>query len=225
MTINDIVNKAKVVVISDRPTYKENVINFIKHHETVQLIYDNKEYLYIGWKNNEHHYTTHFHQKYVIPAISKLLCFSYDYNDYEFVKKFYDKFDITYLKPKQEMLFNVKGLEYDINYDCGFDGLMDNKNSVRYGLWTEYHGLYAFPHSCSIVTNLTKHNNKKILISGDSQAIPFIPFLCTIYKEVWYFDNRCDKKFGKLFESTIFDDVLFEIYKGDMTYYIDKNLK
>ena len=100
-----------------------------------------------------------------------------------------------------------------------------NKKIKNTGLLTDYHKLFVFPHSCSVIKNLYKSNNRKLLISGDSQMIPLIPILCTIFEELYYFDSRTDKSFKRILGNVNFDDILIEIFNRDLDYYVINNLK
>ena len=181
--------------------------------------------------NNTHHYTTKFHRESFLPYLSNILHFDINWDDYKVVER-YDyieeqKFDISFLKPKQDGKWYIGCYSKNIGYQTTFGGLMFNDLCEHYlsaGSWmatshthmpiTGFHKLYAFPHECSKIINLnTNHNNRRLLISGDSQMIPDIPFLATIYKEVWYLDNRIPNAFSmkKYIENESFDDLLIVI--------------
>lgn len=214
--------------------YNEDIIDFIKDNEYVFLKIKNPKIRYLGYKLNEHHFTTKYHRDVIIPTLSNLLDFEFDSNDYIIISNIIETddnaFDLSYYAPKDpNYRFEVKGLDCGVEYTSGFDGLLGKNEYAellkRTGEITDYHKLYAFPHSCSIVKNLYKHNNRTLFISGDSQAVPFIPVLCTIFKEVWYFDNRSDMSFKDLIDNKEFTDILIEIHQGSIQYYIQKNLK
>lgn len=225
MSPEEIAKKAKSIVMRKTPVDDNCVLEFLKTHEHELFICDDKKYLYNDWYLNNHHYTTEYHRKFVMPKLSRMLDFSYNPDDYELVKNTCNVWDISQLKPKREMRFHVNRLEYGIEYDGNFDDLAYNKKAVKISPWTEYHGLYAFPHSCSIVTNLNHGNGRTLFISGVSQMIPSIPFLCSLFKEVWYFDNRSPQTYKEIINKSYFDDVLVEIHINDIDYYLKNNLK
>lgn len=228
-------SKAKVLVLPDiNGNINESIKEYIKDKEYVFFNIKNPKIRYCDYPANEHHYTTRFHREAIFPALKDLLNFDYKPNDYDIATKIVNKngkqFDLSYLIPKDpKYKFEVKGLDCEVEYTSDFNGLLGNDKYVeklkRTGVITEYHKLYAFPHSCSIVKNLYKHNGRKLLISGDSQMIPSIPVLCTIFEEVWYFDNRSSMSFKELLESQRFDDILIEAHSSGINYYINNNLK
>ena len=227
-------DNSKILGLSSKNITSDEARNFIQGKEYV-LVYTTKdEDMYSQYKYNEHHFTTNFHRRIVIPALTELLAFNFEINKYHIVTNTANTpngmFDLSYYEPNDTKYeFDVTAPEYDIHYRSGFNGLLFNEKYkdmvAKTGIITHYHKLYAFPHSCSIVKNLYKHNGRTLLVSGDSQAIPFITTLCTIFKEVWYFDNRSGMSFKDLLEKANFTDILIEMCNNDIEYYTDKNLK
>ena len=227
-------DNAKILGLSPKNITSDKAREFISGKEYVLINTSNDNDRYANYKDNEHHFTTKFHRRIIIPALSELLGFDFNAGVYHIVSNTVrtksGNFDLSYYAPNDNgYKFDVTAPEYGIHYNSEFRGLMFNEKHkdsiVGTGLLTSYHKLYAFPHSCSIVKNLYMHNGRTLLISGDSQAIPFIPVLCTIFKEVWYFDNRSNKLFKDMLENANFTDILIEIWNNDIEYYTVKNLK
>lgn len=227
-------DNAKILGLSPKNIVSDEALKFISGKEYVLIGTTKENDTYSQYRCNEHHFTTGFHRRIVIPALTELLSFNFKRNEYHIVSNTITapdgKFDLSYYAPNDTLYrFDVTAPEYDIHYKSGFNGLLFNEKYkdkiLKTGAITDYHKLYAFPHSCSIVKNLYKHNNRTLLVSGDSQAIPFISTLCTVFKEVWYFDNRSDMSFKHLLEKANFTDILIEIWKNGVDYYTVKNLK
>lgn len=92
---------------------------------------------------------------------------------------------------------------------------------------TEYHKIVPFPHSSFKIVNLSLKNNKKILISGDSQMLPSIVPLTSYFKEVWYYDNRTEPHMNleDTYKNENFDYVIIALYNNCYRKYSEANLK
>lgn len=179
--------------------------------------------MYHGFNLNNNHFLPWYHREEAIPIISGLLGLEWPNDNFELVdRKSKDGFDLSYLRPiKDEMRFSIHGLERDEHeYHVHYERLVNGKIGP-----TEYHKQFAYPHECSIVVNETLNSPRMLFISGDSQMIPLVPWLCCQFKEVWYFDNRGKKTFKSHYEGKEFSDVLFELNCNDLTKYTTTNLK
>jgi len=157
---------------------------------------------YIGMPVNEHHYTTGYHYKYVVPVVLDLFNIKFDINDYELVPYFLrypqsscpDKYhDMSYLKPKSKQSLHLydymckKGKDMDTlfrewdDFDCVYD--------KDFG-YTEYHLFLYCAHSVAKITNKNMPNGKSLLISCDSQMIPSIPILINYFGSITMLDHR-----------------------------------
>lgn len=227
-------NNSKVIILTFNNDIKGHINEFISKKDYVIINTNNRNNRYADYFQNEHHFTTKFHRDVILPVLSNLLNFEFNINDFHLFKNIIKSdekyYDLSYLVPNDNNYrFDITGLEYDIHYESDFSGLLYSEKYKdllsQTGLITKYHQLYAFPHSCSIVKNLYKNNGRTLLVSGDSQSIPYIPALCTIFKEVWYFDNRSNKSFKKLLENKQFTDILIQMHKQSLDYYTNNNLK
>lgn len=237
MTSDEILNKAKYIQFPlVNNSYREDYKDYIDNIYRLPIITD-ENVLYNSLSGDEHHYTTHYCIKYVIPSIDKLLNFGFNINDFKlkqyYIKENNIKSNLSYLVPKKEYTFKLysflRNKEFDFSYD---GGLVLNFNLRPEG---KYRDLFVFPHQCSKIINNELQNNKKLFISGDSQIIPCISILACYYKEVWYFDNRTGKKnniidenktikYSDKYKDTIFDDVLIELYSNPLEWYTKINL-
>ena len=238
MTTEEILAKAKLLCIM-HPDEKitEDRFEFSKTHKSLIIKtmdqYSNwnlpQNSIFEGKSLNEHHLTTNFLFKTLLPNLATLLDFEIDWSKYKYVSNIYTdadgrSFDLSTYEPINRGEYNVWCWDINNGIFGSFDMLKYNIYvSVWYskGLFYEqfpfveslspYHKLYAFPHVNSKIINLTDDNNgKTLLISGDSQMIPIIPFLASIYKEVWVLDNRTKKASSchPWIDDIEFDDVL-----------------
>ena len=235
MKKEDILEKAKYILFPYmNKIYDESYLSLVNSTIIKLPIIkdDNNDIMYDKMPTNKHHYTMYYHINYVIPILNKLFNFGFNINDFNLINYDTKYGDLSYLKPKEKFHFNVICFTDNTNEILEYEDLKPiNNNEIS------YRDLYRFPHKCSKIINLSKNNNKKIFISGDSQSIPDIPLLACYYKEVWYFDNRTGKSidwttidknktipFSNYYQNTIFDDVLIQLYKNPLWWYTDINL-
>lgn len=189
---------------------------------------------YIGDKNNSHHFTTKFHRMYVLPLLERMFNFGYTRDDFDIVENVVGEHDFSYLKPKQEIRYNVTCFTNgETKSNVSYDELMTTENK------TPYHNLYVYSHKCSMIENLTTDSNRVLFISGDSQMIPSILPLSVYFKKIYYFDNRSGKyklngvecynydltrTLSKYYLSNHITDVLVALFK-DIERYTKINLK
>ena len=179
---------------------------------------------YKGWEMNENHFTTEYHRKFSLPLLDKVLNFGYNPRHFRIRKRTVDGFDISMPIPRKRHRFEVYGYtrdEYAMN--MSYDDLLTN-STRRFDL-TDYHRLYRYAHECSRIVNQGMNNGRLLFISGDSQMIPDVPVLACYYKEVWYFDNRFDRKLHDEWKDVDFDDVLIELNGNYLWFYTDVNLR
>lgn len=219
MSKEEIIKKAKVIVFpSNENTYGVNDDNYV-------LLSLNAT-RYVGFQSNEHHFTTEYHYKEVLPKIDSIFHFGFNIDDWNkvsnIINKNNKKFDLSYLKPKIDKSFIATDLINDVDYRGNFNILRFNDNVKKLTWTSEYHKLYAFPHWCSRIVNMEENNGRKLLVIGDSQMIPSITILCYYYKEVWYIDNRYNNNiYDKYMKNEDFDDVLIGYWgsRKDIKFY------
>ena len=220
MTREEIINKA--IIIQFPLTYTTYFkYNNIKK-EIHKLPLPKKGLMYDTWGFNNHHFTTEYARKYVIPLLVKLFNIDFDENDFILDKRKCNNFDISLLKPKKNFVFDVIGYtqnKHNENVDWNF---LTTSNSKEYGI-TKYHTLYVYPHECSRIINKTIDSNRKLFISGDSQLIPIVSFLACFFKEIWYFDNRKKLKLSDKWKNINFTDVLIELNNKKQEVYFNTN--
>lgn len=221
MTKDEIIKKAIHVYYPrlDKPENEQKVVDNVK---TFNLPYVDLRYK--GMKLNDHHFTTQYHNKYVLPFYIRLFKLQ---NSCRWgivkktVKQDKNEFDLSYLAPKEDKVFHVRCLGKKCEYDCNFSGLLYNKNVKNITWITPYHELYCLPHLCSVVYNKSENNGKKLLLIGDSQSVPDIAFLAYHFKEVWYIDNRDGISIKNELNNKDFDYVLFAQNQNDDEYYFN----
>lgn len=218
---DEIKDKAIFIRLPERDKYLEYEIDGIIDFPIVD-----ESYFYKGWENNEHHYTTKYHQNIFLPKLDKILNIGMDLkNDFHVVTKFYNGFDISMLFPNQEIIYDAYDLTDDIfvkneKYE-NFVNCYDFPDV--YGcVPSEFHKLFRFFHRVSVIVNKTTEKNKKLLISCDSQMIPSIMPLSFYYKELWVFDNRrTDQNFEHFLKLVDFDDILIQLNYNPLYKYIN----
>lgn len=174
--------------------------------------------LYLNWLDNEHHYTTEYHKKYVIPVLINILNIKYNEKDFTWPKRVSGNHDITIPVPNKDYNFNTLCFTKNISENLDYNGLTHGLSGN-----TDYHKLFRYPHMCSKIVNENIDTEYKLLISGDSQLIPDVGFLCCFYKEVWYLDNRSGGvKMSNYLKDAYFDDVLVQLNAQDGSFYLEK---
>ena len=167
---------------------------------------------------NAHHYTTAYHWKYVIPAIDGIFKAGFDKGDFRLASISAknlrgDEFDMSSLVPLDGKRFKTKNFLTGEEDEGGFEILRCTGKCS-----SPYHSLFRFPHSCSVVENLSSSNGKSLLVLGDSQMIPSISVLCCLYRKVFYIDNRSKSNVVRK-TGTEFDDILMESWNHGYDYY------
>lgn len=180
--------------------------------------------MYDDWENNNNHFTTEYHRRYVIPLLSKLLHISFVKSDFVLQKRKSGTFDISIYKPKQEYSYEIYGYTRGEHFDnLNFDDITTNTSILEDV--TDYHRLYRYSHESSRLINKTIDSNRKLFISGDSQFIPDISFLSCFFKEIWYFDNRDEMKLADTWKDEVFTDVIIEINNQCLSAYTETNFQ
>ena len=167
---------------------------------------------YDGWRDNEHHITTKSYYHVICPFFSYFVK-TFKFNPDDFVEvPFYSadfKYDVSYLKPKQDYRFTMNMNGENIGSGLTFDEITNvNWVNEEAKYLTEYHRLFRGAHSCCVITNDTIDNDNSIFVSGDSMMLPLIPIFCCYYKEVVYMDNRDGKSHKDYYEGKKFDEIL-----------------
>ena len=185
---------------------------------------------YDTWAANNHHFKPAYHLEYTLPTLENLIHFNYSPDDFTKAERQSEGYDTSYLVPKQDNLsFNVDWYNYDKHSENVPYSFIANCTEPEY--WeckpmTDYHRMYAYPHSCShIVNNTITSTNRTLFISGDSQMIPVIPILCCYFREIYYFDNRNNKSYIKNVDITKVTDKLFCLGFDNQSKYYTNNLR
>ena len=217
MTKEELLDKAIYIQYELKDgTFKEYNVD----KEIHKISFSDKNQLYVGWKDNEHHFTTKYHREVSLPFLGKLLGFDFNINDFNIVKRKYGKFDISMLKPKKKYIYDVVCFNNNVKLkNVSFDRLITGT------IHTEYHKLYKFPHSASRIINKSINSNEILFISGDSHMIPIVSALSCYFKEVWYIDNRKNIVNSNNWKDVNFTKVLVELYDKPLDYYINQNFK
>lgn len=180
--------------------------------------------MYDGWENNNNHFTTEYHRRYVIPLLCKLLHISYVKSDFVLQERKSGTFDISIYKPTKEYSYEIYGYTRGEHFDnLNFYDITTN-TSILEDI-TDYHRLYRYSHESSRLINKTIDSNRKLFISGDSQFIPDISFLSCFFKEIWYFDNRDEMKLADKWKDEVFTDVIIEINNQCLSAYTETNFQ
>lgn len=200
-------------------------------------IFKDKDVLYSNMPGNEHHYTTEYTYKYVLPLVDELIGFGFNQNDFHLVPLILKTGDLSYLFPNNEPEYTITCFNDNETINGGYMKLF-NENFMEI---PSYRLLNRYNHKCSRIVNHTTKSERKLMVSGDSQMIPSIAPLTYYFKEVWYFDNRTgyiknketnkfefheDKfvSFSETYKDTTFTDVIMQLYCRDLNWYEYWNL-
>lgn len=237
MTLNEIVNNAKYIQF---PYANESYHDYEKIGNKINKlpILSDENVLYEKMPGNQHHYTTEYTYKYVLPLIDSILGFGFNMDDFNMNELIINTGNLSYITPKKE--------EQDFTLTCYTDD--ETVMNVNYkGLFEPvffenpvYRPLYRYHHRCSRIINNTIDSDRKLMISGDSQMVPSIAPLANYFKEVWYFDNRTgwirnqkqefeflENKFVSFqdnYKDIIFTDIIIELYSRCLEWYEYWNL-
>ena len=222
MVRSDLLEKALYIQFPlSRNVYKEYNVD---GKDIIRLPLPSDGMMYNGWHLNSNHFVPLYHREYVLPLLDKLLCLGVDYNDFVLIDRRSGKFDISLYVPKSEYVFEAYGFTRGEHIDglC-FSDLISN--SSKGGDITDYHRQFIYAHECSRIINKSVNNGRRLFISGDSQLIPDIAFLCCFFDEVWYFDNRRGLVLSDRWKDIEFTDVLIELNCNPLSRYIGDNLR
>lgn len=205
-------------------------LDYSKYNSDITKFPIEDDSTYKTWALNAHHFKPFYHIKHTLPILNMMFDFGFDLSHFDNIKRTSkDGYDISYLKPKNNFLFNVYWYTRNevtilVNYDFLISCNLEKREKDGIGNVTEYHAQYRYPHSCSRIVNNTIDNNRILFISGDSQFIPIVPVLACYFKEVWMYDNRNNGHYLERLENTNVTDILFETGATNYTKYIKNNL-
>lgn len=222
MTRQEIIDNAVMVQLPNKGrAYKE-------FGSKIVMLPTSKESTYNTWRTNEHHYTTKYHREVFLPSLLPLLGIDkLVLNEKFHLEHRMDRsgmYDISILHPNNEDEYTFTVV---LPTDNGqkIENLSFNDLITRDSRVSDFHSLWYAPHKVSYVINETISSDKKLLISGDSQMIPSMAFLATLFKEIVYLDNRTKTSTKQLYESINYSDVLFELNFNDITKYTVENMR
>lgn len=238
MTLKEVVGIAQYIQFPYmNEEYKDTYYSTVKKEIHKTPIISGKEVLYPKMKGNEHHYTTEYTYKYVLPVLDGILNFGYDTNDFRTVPLVLDSGDLSYIVPKKDIEYTVTCFTENESVSGGY---LDMFEPVFFEN-PSYRPLYRYHHRCSRIVNHTTKSGRVLMISGDSQMVPSILPLSNYFKEVWYFDNRTgwirnrktneyeflENKFISFrdkYRKTHFTDTIIELYCRKLKWYEYWNL-
>lgn len=236
----DVIDNCKVVLFPFVEGFWKNVnfdhTFFLNSHNGIRIDEDILKYRYLNSHNNEHHFHTKAHYRYVLPKVCELL--GIDYNPYDFyiIEDIEDDGDFSFIVPKRKCKFRITyNRETVINENKDFvwerNNVIDDvsynemvscrevlnsdfiKDFTTIGMDDNYHKMFISSHNCSIIENKTCGNGKTLLISGDSHSAIIAPVLCYYYSKVYYFDNRkCAYYYYDMVGEDNIDDALFMMW-------------
>lgn len=194
-------NNPKIIVFpSPTKKYNDEFKELTDKYDTFFAEKDKCEF-FLSWKHNESHLTNRCHYNYILPNLGKLLNFEYNQDDFNLIKKFdsTNTYDLSYFIPKIDKEFEVHyradTRKFSYTDLIGYTNYKENaerfyENTAFKEMNPDYHLLFFAPHQCCIIKNLSASNNRKLLISGDSQLIPIVSVLAYYFKEIVYLDKR-----------------------------------
>lgn len=237
MTKEEIVSIAKYICFPYRNrVFGEKYDNCGRDVHRLPILED-VDALYSDMPGNEHHYTTDYTYRYVLPLIDSLIGFGFSMDDFELVPLVLETGDLSYIVPKKNIEYTVTCFTDNVTFDGGYMDLFSEKfaESPSYRLLNRYN------HKCSRIVNRTTDSERVLMVSGDSQSIPSIAPLSYYFKEVWYFDNRSgyvknpdtgvfefhgDRfvSYADTYRDVVFTDAIMQLYCRDIDWYEYWNL-
>lgn len=146
---------------------------------------------------NEHHWTSTYVWKNIIPMLAKDFSLDIKEDDYNYIEWKTDLGDFSYhlYKEKQDLTFIDLENNKTLNGDTSI--LRVRKDEP---MWSDYHRLYRGAHRVSCILNNSVKTDRVLLINGDSMTVPIIPILANYFKKIICLDNRSkyDKKYPNL---------------------------
>ena len=174
-----------------------------------------RQFVYGSYNLNNHHFKPEFYNKYVFPVLFKeLLGKTFEQNEYTKVEMFDGQYDVSYLKPKNNLKFHVWCNQ---NHTYGdFSTLMVGPESCITKPNTLFHDRYVGGHTVCRIINESADNDYKLFISSDSHMIPAIPILACNFREIISSDNRSGfgeykPEYDYLYEDKSFSHVLIAV--------------
>ena len=202
------------------PTKREGKLTYLesKAHKLPDI-----DMMFGNYRLNNHHYSSQYHFKYVLPLLNELFNINMNLSDFIMNENFVNngQHDLSYLTPIKDKQFTVESWTYDVEPISGNYDILMHRQFPNHLIQenTDYHYLYCLPHTMSCITNHSQSNNKTILIMGDSQFIPDVPVLAYYYKHVIYIDNRFNKKWLHKISQYDIDDILIQLYDKKLNFY------
>lgn len=246
MTREEIISKAKYIQFPyANETYREKYSGFdVTRMPLVPKSVPIDRVMYVNMGDNGHHYTLDYHFRYVIPTLEKILGFNFDTSLYKWKVQEASTGDMSRWIPRKSPKFEVYEYISKSHFTTDFSGIQPVNGNDK------YRSLYKYPHACSRIINYSMpENGEKLMVVGDSQSIPDIPYLAMYFREVWYFDNRTGWKvnpewkpgsnvgnkfipvyedtvsYADKYKDTVFDKVLIQFYCSEPDRYLKVNLK
>ena len=179
--INSFYNDQYIDYLSDKIYLTINITN-----------YNNYRY------SSYNHIQLNYHYTHIIPIICKLLDINFNINNFNLISNIHELEDFSYLKPKKDNqykldILNLESLNLDTYYGT-FDDIIINKDNkfdkYRIDKNDFYHNIYSGGSALSRLENISNNSERKLVIFGDSQCIPWIPILSEYFKTITIFDNR-----------------------------------
>lgn len=211
--------------VKPEQNFKSTSIFDLKNKNVIDISWLNIDY-YNGYSSNEHHVTTDSYYNVIMPFLSLYIKdFNFDIEKFNKIKKFVEInnriYDVSYIEPKEPMLFTMSKNGDDLFVNKPFEYLHYFSGKFNDELpsdVTEYHKIFRGFHSCCKILNNSINSDKKIFVTGDSMTIPLIPILCCYFKEVTFMDNRDGKSHKNYYENEIFDYVIVQLWEGHPEY-------
>lgn len=146
--------------------------------------------LYLGYKQNEHHWTTEFACTQAAPLM--LTTAGMEWSSSHFRKVDYrsedGKHDLSYYTFDRPCVISCKSLftgreKHGADMECLFGGAMSVPT-------TAYHQIFCGAHTCCVLDNRESITDKVLILNTDSESIPLVRVLLAYYRTVYYMDNR-----------------------------------
>lgn len=183
---------------------KQDITKAKKSWENIGFSYKQNCYtkqpdFYSNFKLNEHHWTTQWCWKNIIPVLyHRLFKKCFPENNFKLVEFKYQSFNLSYHEYINDNSFYFHDFTRNIELNGDQQILRDINENIIDSTATKYHRLFTGFHSIALIRNNIIESDDKLLLNCDSMSIPLIPIFANFFKEILVVDNRTNISYSKL---------------------------
>lgn len=162
-----------------------------KNGKAVKFIIESDDGKYVKYAGNQHHWTTTYCWREVLPTIFEHLGLQFDESLFQKINFIWNDCDFSYHQPIQEMKFEVEDFVTKNKISGSYDVLRNiNLCPKTLHSYSLYHMLFRLAHTSGIIKNISTKSTSRLAVNCDSMAIPIVPILAPFFKETLVIDKR-----------------------------------